>query len=519
MAATLGSEPRPRWGREMHLSGNGAAIRMTGSVLIIGGGLGGLTAAVTAAARGGRVTVIEKEPHAGGFAVAYRRGGHLFDVALHVVPAGGPGQSFRWLADELGLEGIRFIRLATGSRVILGEREFRLPNTADGFFTSLADAFPGQTKGLQRLRRELLAAGAAYAPLFDVRVRTLAALPRFLPRLPTFLRQSYQSAESYLGRFVSDASLAALLYQPAVFLGQPMAEFPAVNYILMAYLLLTEGMYSIAGGGQTLTEALVRRLEALGGEVRRGTVRAVRVQNGRAVGVTLADGEEVHGDAVVSAINLPTLYRDLLPPECVPAAARRAVNALRPSLSVLSLNLGLDCTPQALGIQDHLTVHFPDAQLDQCLRKQRRGEFAGGFSITAPGLSEPEAPLARRHTLSVVVGTSGAWWNRLAPGDYQHEKERVRGAIMGQLEAVIPGLAAHVQCQDLATPVTLQRYTGSPEGAIMGFEPECGRHRDVLRAARSPLPNLHLAGAWTDRMGGFLQSMMAGHLAGRRATA
>jgi prolycopene isomerase len=494
-------------------------MHMTESVIIIGGGLGGLTAAVAAAARGRQVTVIEKELHAGGFAVAYQRGGYHFDVALHVVPAGGPGQAFRWLVDELGLEGIRFIRLATGSRVILGEREFRLPNSAAGFFAALTEAFPGQAKGLQRLRGELLAAGGAYAPLFDVRVPTLAALPRFLPRLPAFLMQSYQSTESYLARFVADANLAALLYQPAVFLGQPMAEFPAVNYILMAYLLLTEGMYSIAGGGQTLTAALLRRLEALGGVVRRGTVRAIRVQRGRALGVTLADGDELDAAALVSAINLPTLWHDLLPPDLAPAAVRSALGALRPSLSVLNLNLGLDCAPQALGIQDHLTVRFPDAQLDECLRKQRNGEFAGGFSITAPGLSEPEAAPARGHTLSVVAGASGAWWNRLAPGDYQREKGRLCEAIMAQVSALIPGLAAHVRCQDLATPVTLQRYTGAPQGAIMGFEPECGRHRALLRAARSPLPNLHLAGAWTDRMGGFLQSMMAGHLAGRRATA
>jgi prolycopene isomerase len=487
------------------------------TVIIIGGGLGGLTAAVTAAARGRQVVVIEKEPQAGGFAVAYRRGGYHFDVALHVVPAGGPGQSFRWLVDELGLEGIRFIRLATGSRVLLGQREFRLPNTVDGFFAALAGAFPGEAKGLQRLRRELLAAGRAYAPLFDPRVRTLSALPRFLPRLPAFLRQSYQSVESYLGRFVADENLAALLYQPAVFLGQPMAEFPAVNYILMAYLLLTEGMYSIAGGGQALTTALVRRLEALGGVVRRGTVSAIRVQRGRAVGVTLADGSTVDGDALVSAINLPTLWRDLLPPETLPGPTREALAALRPSLSVLSLNLGLDCPPQTLGIQDHLTVCFPAGGLDDCMRRQRQGEFAGGFSITAPGLSEPDAAPARRHTLSVVVGTRGAHWNSLSKNDYQLEKERLTQALMGHLETVLPGLTAHVRCQDLATPVTLQRYTGSPDGAIMGFEPQCGRHRELLRAAKSPLPNLHLAGAWTERMGGFLQSMMAGHSAGRRA--
>jgi prolycopene isomerase len=491
---------------------------MTEAVLIIGGGLGGLTAAVTAAARGRRVTVIEKEPHAGGFAVAYRRGSSRFDVALHAVPAGGPGQSFRWLVDELGLEGIRFLRLATGSRVILGQREFRLPNSAPEFFASLAASFPAEASGLQRLQRELLAAGRAYAPLFDVRVPTRAALPRFLPRLPAFLRQSYQSVQSYLGRFVTDGTLAALLYQPAVFLGQPMDEFPAVNYIMMAYLLLTEGMYSLAGGGQTLTDALVHRLDTLGGVIRQGTVSAVRVRRGRAVGVTLTDGTALDAETVVSAVNLPTLLRDLLPPAAVPASARAALTTLRPSLSVLTLNLGLDCAPESLGIRDHLTVRFPSADLDDCMRRQRDGEFVGGFSITAPGVSEPDAALERRHTLSVVAGTNGAHWCRLPAADYRREKERLRLALLAQVAEVIPGLPEHVQSQDLATPVTLQRYTGSPEGAIMGFEPQCGRHRALLRAAKSPLPNLHLAGAWTNRMGGFLQSMMAGHLAGRRAS-
>jgi len=481
-------------------------------VVVIGGGLGGLSAAVALAQKKIAVTLVEAQPHVGGYAVSFSRQGWTFDPALHVTAAGGAGQEFRRLVDGLGLaQTVRFLPLQDGFRVRLGDFDFPLPNDYEGIFERLAGAFPDERQGLERFRRDLEAHVSAYAPLFDADVSKWRSVPAFLPRLPAFLKHSATSTRAYLAQYVRTPRLAALLYQCSVFMGIPAEEFPAVNFMMMFHVLFGGGLFTIAGGGHALSRALERRLLGLGGEVVcRSPVARINLSGGRAVSVRTESGTVYAADAVVAGVSLPALAHDLIGDEHLPASWLKGLGTLSPSLSVLVLSLGIDCAPREVGIDRHLTMVFPDADIDACMRRQRGSRTVEGFSVTAHAVTEPGIAPPERSTVVVAAGTDPDAWIGLGDEEYRSAKRETVRAIMARLEALYPGIGARVRVTDLATPRTLRRYTGNPAGAILGFACRMGVHRPLLAASSIPIGRLALASAWTDKMGGFLQVVKAG---------
>jgi all-trans-retinol 13,14-reductase len=184
---------------------------------------------------------------------------------------------------------------------------------------------------------------------------------------------------------------------------------------------------------------------------------------------------------------------------------------------VVQLHLGLDCHVFDIGITQHLYLCFPESDIDKCIRSQRSALNPAGFSITAPGISDPETTPGNTRILSIVGHVCGEKWLALDESRYRCAKEECSRLLLEKLYAMFPLLKAHVVVTDLATPRTFYRYTGNPLGALMGFNCTCGTHQSLLKISKFPVNNVFFAGAWTDKLGGFMQSMKAGQKAAEDA--
>ncbi len=488
------------------------------NVVVIGAGLGGLASGVRLLQRGHCVTLLEKEPRVGGYAVSFRRQKFTFDLALHVVPAGGPGQEFAAMIETLGLsDSVRFIRLRQGFRVHLGDSLFQMPGDYDTLLESLTLEFPAEEKGIRLFRHDLEKYATVYARLFDHRVSGYRSIPPFIPKIPAFLQHSMLPTRTYLQRFFHDERLMAILFQPAVFMGIPMRDFPTVNFMMMFFLLMKNGMYTIAGGGQKLTDCLRERFLQLGGTLLTNTAaKRIIIERKKAVAVRVSDGRQLPCDAIIGGNNLPDMVNNLIGQASFTAGYRRNLETLKPSISVVALNLGLDCSPKKLGMDCHIAMVFPDADIDGCFDKQTSRIEPLGFSITAPGNSDPECIAQGGHTLSLIGGTAPEMWLAVDEAQYHREKERISRELLAMAAARYPGLREHIVISDLATPRTMARYTGNPLGAIMGLNCTAGTHRHILKAAKMPVTNVLMGSAWTNRLGGFMQSVKSGILAAER---
>jgi len=488
---------------------------MDRTVVIIGSGIGGLSCGVKLAQQGAKVTLFEKEARTGGYAIGYKRAGYHFDLALHVVPSGGPGQEFSSMVDSLGLsDGVQFIRLKEGFNVILNDYRFQMPNAYDELFDKLCHDFPENRDSLHRFSSDLEKHVNSYAPLFDYTVPKYRSVPSFLPRIPAFLKHSMLSTRDYMEQFFNDRKIMAILFQPAAFMGIPMRDFPTVNFMMMFYLLMKNGMYTIAGGGQALTDSLRKRFQQLGGHLVTGAeITRIIIKNKKAVAVESADGSRLPCDAVIAANSLYDVVNRLVGRSHFPQRYLQNLDNLNPSISVLALNLGLDCHPGDLGIKPHITMFFPDKDIDRCMDQQQHQIEMSGFSITAHGNSDPACYTDGHFSVSLVGGTDPDQWLSMEDGQYKNEKERIVNETITKADTLFPGLKSHIRLSDLATPRTMQRYTNNPKGAIMGFNCTCGSHRMIMKAADIPIANITVGGAWTNRLGGFMQSMKSGILA------
>ncbi len=491
--------------------------RAESPVVIVGGGLGGLAAGVRLVQAGVRAVIVEQHRETGGYVTAFDRKGYTFDPAMHAIPAGAPGDFFHEQIEALGIEdAVSLIKVPEGFSTVLGQRRFQFPNNPDELFDSLAHAFPPEREGLRRLRAEIAHFGPFYVDVVEGRMSKLQKLTRFVPRIPVFLHHTDLPTDAYLARFTHDPVLQALLFQPAVFCGLPSHEFPAINFIVMLYMLFERGLYTIRDGGCALSRALTKRFVALGGEVLSGTqVTRVCIRRRRAAAVRTDDGVEIPASAVVANVSTPVFVRDLVGTEHFPTSYVRALERLESSLSVVELHIGLDCSLADAGINAYLTTVFPDHSIDDCIRRQRELRHIEAGSITAQGVADPAAG-TRNPTMSVVGAVDPRAWLSLDPDSYRSAKQECTERTLGLLESVYPGTHGHYAVLDLATPRTFQRYTGNPDGAIMGFSSRIGAHRPLLTVSRIPIPNVYLANAWTLRFGGMLQAMRAGVTAAER---
>jgi phytoene dehydrogenase-like protein len=483
---------------------------MDETILIVGGGLGGLTAGVALANQGRKVVLFEKETKVGGYATSFTRAGYTFDPALHAVTEGGGGGVFQTLISSLGIDsGVSFVKLNRAFSVRFGKFAFDMPNDPDALYAALADAFPEERVGLARFRQHLESSAGIYGPVLLGHNPGWRSVGAFIPRIPVFLSQTVMPTHDYLGRFIRSGRLKALLFQPAVFLGIPSTEFPVINYMMMTHLLVGKGMYTVNEGGAGLSRALAERFIRQGGEiVTKARVESIIVRKGKACGVRLAGGAVHEARAVIANMG-PTALAAMLPPEAFPAPYMRTLKKLRPSLSVVQLHIGLDCPVEQLGIKSHLSIWFPDDDIDSCIRRQRESLIPEGVSITAPSITW--TGLDRdRPWISVVGGVSARAWSAFDQDSYCEAKGRCTESILKTLEGLYPGIRSHVVVSDCATPRTFNRYTGNPDGAIMGYDCSIGMHRKIMKVSRIPVRDLFVAGAWTDRLGGFMQSMQAG---------
>ena len=316
---------------------------MHSDVVIIGGGLGGLSAGAYLAQNNVQVILVEEQSQVGGYAINFKRDEFVFDVALHAIPGCAPGQAFHKLLTQLKIvDDLTFIKLNDAFNVNLAEYNFVIPNSFSDFFHKLETEFPDDQTGLRQLKSYLFKYGPLYFDVVEGRSGFVEICTKFIPRIPDFLKNSYSSTDVFLGKYVKGKRLKALLYQAAVFFGEPMSEFPAINFIIMFYLMFKSAMYTIQGGGQALTSSLENKMLEHGSQIITGhRVESIHINHKIANAVLLNDGRRITCKAVLSNVNTPELVNTLIAPGYLPTSYMDLVNNLKPSLSILQMHLGL----------------------------------------------------------------------------------------------------------------------------------------------------------------------------------
>lgn len=450
---------------------------MRDRVVIIGSGIGGLTAGIILAGLNFQVTVVESALRAGGLMRGYRRGGIDCPTGIHYLGALDRGEPLRRLWDYLGVsDAIPLERMGSGGiidRYIFDDFEYDLPGSIEAFEESLRRTFPLEQDRITTIMADLRESARILRAL-DM-VLSPAAEAAFSPLSMAPMGQRLE--ESGCSR-----RLCAILSVPATLIGVPLQRCPAFFYYmtLASYLM---SAWRPAVGAET-ADAFLSRFKSLGGEVLCGDgVAAVQVASGRTTGVALQSGRILPAAAVVAAIHPKTLLA-LLPQDSVRSTYAQRVSRMIDTEGLFGVNLAVEAAAHPALPYNVYRLH-PEAD----------GSLYRGIFCQVRPTSRPGVKLLSMITPSGIENWR-TWEGTKSGergGDYEAAKKKKAEAVIAEAENIF-GPLRNAKLLDAYTPLTLRDRTGSPGGSPYGIMRSTDQLMKAASLTRSPIKGLYPAG-------------------------
>jgi len=457
-------------------------------IVVIGAGIGGLTAAALLARAGYRVTVLESQVYPGGSAGTFFHKGYRFDAGATVAGGFQPNGPHAVIGRLLDLDWK--VRAHDPAWVVhLPDRV--VPLCQDN--QAVVDAFPKTARFWETQTRlaamgwSLSAQGLPWLPtsaaelgqLFKVALRNL---PGDLELAPYAFMSAYQWLQ--MSRLTDDPAFVRFIDAQLLISSQTTSRGANAIYSATALDLARQGVYHAPGGMGGIAEVLVEKIEALGGEVlTRQRVTRVNVRDGRAVSVTTKKGDEFPCDFLLA--NLTPWSLDALLGDDSPPGLRRETATRAPGWGAFVLHLGVRADALPADLPDH---HQFIESMEGAL-----GETRSVFMSMSPLWDSSRAPAGHRAVTVTTHTRVQPWWDVLQsdPAAYGALKDEYADKMLTHIERAIPGFRAAIALNMPGTPVTYEFYTGRHLGMVGGF-PQTSLFR--VRTPLTGIANTRLVG-------------------------
>ncbi len=499
-------------------------------VIVIGAGLGGLTAAALIARSGRKTLLIERNASVGGAASTYKVGDMLVEASLHETSNPlDPIDPKHAVLSRIGvLDAVEWVPVGPVYEVRGGPvgQPFILPDGFAAARAALAERFPSASRSVAAVLGDMerLAVGVGILSrgreAFQNRRAGFGALFKLAPLVRGWRRSVSQVFDR---AFSSDEAVkCALAANLAYWHDDPDTLWWILFAVAQGGYLASGGRY-IRYGSARLSNALADAARQAGGEIFLDReVTEIRLDaDGRPSGVVHSGrngGAPAEARAPIIVANAaPAIVAAMLP-----LAARERFwpdYAGRPlSISLFSATFGLSVRPATLGVRTYSTMLLP-SWLKSLSDQRRSAELLAAppgaeqplltivdYTAIESGLGGPPYPV------SVVGADRVANWSRLDKAASDPRREQWRQAVIAAIDREFPGVAAHVVASVFNTALSMRNYLNAPEGAIYGFAPLppiAPIWRGIGRSAKTRLPGLYLASSYAGS-GGFTGAILAG---------
>ena len=465
-------------------------------IIIIGAGLGGLTAGAKLSREGKKVLLLEQHDRPGGCATTFRRRDFTMEVGLHELHGPAPGDLKMKIFEDLDVfKNVEFVKIPEFYRFINGRTDIKIPHDPIAATEILSARFPKESEGIK-----------AY---FDQLLKPKKKTPEGPP--------PDKSIGEFLDSVITDNELKLVL------LGNLGYYHDDPYSLSLAYYSQAQGSYYsagasfIKGGSQKLSDHLAAFIRDHGGEVLLNhRVTGILEENGKLTGVTCSNIKDkaspaasVHGDEIIAGCSVPGLV-DLLP-SAASCALAEELKDQKTGASLLTLYLGFSKPLSAIGWNTYSSFIFEDSVINQSdIIISNNSDFSQRlFTFIDYGQIESGLAPAGKSVGAVCCIDYLKDWQDLPAADYVKKKESVAQKLCNRLEKVIPGVKEIIEFYEVATPSTVKRYTLNTGGAVYGFAQTPSRK--MIDNSRLP-GNIHFASAWGRTGGGFSGAIYGGYL-------
>ncbi|MGQ9720593.1 MAG: phytoene desaturase family protein [Candidatus Jordarchaeum sp.] len=482
-------------------------------VIVIGGGLGGLSSAALLAKNGLSVLLLEKRELPGGCATGFIRGRFEFDASLHMLSGTDlerkTGNLIPYL-EELGVtKKVGFTKLKNVYQCVFPDFEITLPTGRENIESVLKENFPKDSEDITNFLNRMFA--------------TFETINKFRKGDPSLTQEELsQNLLGYLGKTcaeimypeVKNPMVRAIISQLWMFLGLPPKK---VDYIIFAVAMSHLFHY---GGAQPkekshgFAAAFVELITEYGGEVRFGCgAKKILTEGDKVTGVLTDDDEEVKSDFIISNANPLTMSLDLIGGDKIPSSYFDKLRSNEVGMSLIGVYMGLEIPYRKLGIKEFEIGLNDHPDFDKAYQKAFTLEEPEHQLITTYNLAYPDFSPPGTSVITLTAPSYADPWYDLPPHKYLETKNRLAEQLITKAEKVAPELREHIEVVEVFTPLTIMRYTGNHGGTYLGFSFSTAGSPPLRLPQEGPLKGLYLAGAWSQPGGAYENCVLSGKAA------
>jgi phytoene dehydrogenase-like protein len=513
-------------------------------VIVIGGGLGGLTAGAKLAKDGKRVLLVESHNIPGGCATTFKRKGMMIEVGLHEIDGLDPDDLKLELIDDLKIrEHVQFVRVPDFFRFRneSGNLDFVIPENREKARQYLEERFPEEKKAIvtffktiRSIRRELSQMpkegwkNILLRPIFPLLYpyfmaatnKAAAVLFPLFPILnPRLLFTPLKTLGSFLDSITKNETLKIVLSANIGYYHDDPWSMSMLYFSVAQSGYFDGGGHFIKGGSQQLSNYLSSIITDHGGTVLLGRlVTKIIMKNQMAVGIQhqktsskiVEIQEEAFAPIIIANTAIPNVI-NLLPKDFASALLRKTEKMI-PSCSLLSIYFGFKSNLQDLGNKNYSTFVCPDqvqTLKEYCNPNQNNFADRGFVFVDYGQIDSQLAPFGKSVGVICTIDYLRNWEN-LDSVQYKKKKDEIADLFLIKLEKLIPGISQEVIYCEVGTPKTIQRYTLNPGGSVYGYAQIPSQAIPTRIANKSPITGLYFASAWATPGGGFTGAMLSG---------
>ncbi len=448
-------------------------------VVVIGAGGGGLASAGILARAGMKVLLIEKHYKVGGCFGNFKRGDYTFEIGLH----GEPLSMMSLLIGMLGKPGEIQEEMCSPifMRSLYPDFTIDIPASPWKFETLLKEMYPDDASDITRLFDQLMFfAGAPY--------------------------YAFHSSQKFFDIYTDNEQLVHIITQMALYMNEPLNELavPLMMFMFNGYNL--GGFWYPIGTTQKVADAFADMVVEEGGRVELNTLATkIVVEDNTATEVWTNHGGRYKARHIVSGANAIDTFYKLVGRQYLPEKLTKALDTLEPAQSSVNVYLGVDKDFTGMfPVGSHeISINPSYSPTDHYEAVKNCRPELMRFAIANYSVIDPGAAPAGKNAISICgqldYACNNYWQKNVSYENYVQYKNEIAQFLIGVTERALPGLSDHIEVMEVCSPHTIEGYTLSTRGTILGYGFGFDELYNELRdyGIGTPIDNLYLTGQFS----------------------
>ena len=492
-------------------------------VIIVGGALAGLSAAIHLLDKGYVVLVLEQHNIPGGVATSFVRGGVELEASLHEMCSIGSERTplkIRRLFDKYGIN-VDWMRVPDAFRYVTKDIDCVIRTGEDGDITIAAKDIAiasGDKDGTiyQKVLDFLTLCLKTHDAADDISENDYSKL-QLLTKHMDFVKILGYSVKDVMDAYKIPKKAQQILSAYWMYLGSPMSDCTFLLYAYMISDYLGHGAYIPRHTSYEMSLKMAEKAMEKGAQIEFSQkVDKILVKDKKVYGVRLASGEEIYSDYVVAGPYPHTVYSKMIEPKLeVPLKAIKVTNSNELSASCFSIVMLLDKDYRELGITDYSTFYAPrEMDIDKLFESGKDYNLWDTYAVSCTNVVDNNCTPKGTCFYSMTFIPKGETFKDMAPEQYQEYKKRIVDHFL-EMEGNRLGInfKDHILEMVIETPISIAHYTGAYMGTIYGYRHMISNSspaREEMEKDEFFIDGLVFAGAHQTAGAGMTPAIMSG---------